>query len=72
MEEYFGIFMSSVFIVSHVRVGMGEKGCNGDWARGMKLWQFTLSMVPARAEVPSYVQRATIQSKRVIPYIKYS
>jgi hypothetical protein len=32
--------------------------------------QLTLSMGPARAEVDSYIQRDTIQSKRVVPYMK--
>jgi hypothetical protein len=56
----------------YVWAGRGEKGDNGDWARGLKMGQLTLSMGPAGAEVCSYIQRATILSKRVIPYIKYS
>jgi hypothetical protein len=36
---------------------------------GLKIGQLALSMGPARAEVCSYVQRATIPSNRVIPYM---
>ncbi len=44
----------------------GEMRDNGDWVRDPKEGQLTLSMGLARAEVHSYVQRATIPSKRVI------
>ncbi len=45
----------------------GEKGGNGDWVRGLKMGQLTLSMGPARADVHSYIQRVTTSpSKRVI------
>jgi hypothetical protein len=44
----------------------GEKRANRDWAEDPKVGQLTLSMGPARAEVYSYVQRATIPSKRII------
>jgi hypothetical protein len=47
-------------------VGRVEKEGNGGCARGLKMGQFTLRMGPARAEVHSFVQRATIPSKRVI------
>jgi hypothetical protein len=63
--------MSSVVQVC----GVGRKGNKGDkrdWVRGLKMGQLTLSMGPARPEVCSYLQRATIPNKRVIPYIKYS
>jgi hypothetical protein len=33
--------------------------------KGPKMWQLTLSMGPARAEICSYKQRATIPSKQV-------
>jgi hypothetical protein len=47
-----------------VSVGSGEKGGNGT-----KIRQFTLIMGPARAEVYSFMERATIPSKWVIFYI---
>ncbi len=45
----------------------GRGGKRGQQGLGMgpKMGQLTLSMGPARAEVCSYVQRATILSKRV-------
>jgi hypothetical protein len=43
----------------------GKRG-NGYSARGPKMGQLALSMGPARAEVQSYIQIATIPSKRVI------
>jgi hypothetical protein len=42
--------------------GRGRK--RGQW--GLKIGQLTLSTGPARPEVPSFVQRATIPSKKVI------
>jgi hypothetical protein len=72
-EEDSGMLMSSVVVVSTFVGQKGRKrGGKGDWARRLKMGQLTLSMGPAMAEVPSYVHRATIPSKRVIPYIKYS
>jgi hypothetical protein len=50
----------------HVWMGKGEKGGGGRNARGIKMGQLTLSMGPARAEVCFLIQRAIIQSKRVI------
>jgi hypothetical protein len=44
---------------------VGGKRGNDDWERGPKIEQLTVSIGPARAEVRSYVQRATIPSKRV-------
>jgi hypothetical protein len=55
-EEDLGMFMLSLFIVMTC----------GDWVRGPNMGKLTLSMGPARAEVRSYVQRATIPSKRAI------
>ncbi len=55
----------------HMWAGRGEKGGKEDCARGQKMGQLTLSMGPARAEVRSYVQRATIPRKRVILYSLY-
>jgi hypothetical protein len=46
---------------SYVWAGRGEKGDNGDWARGLKMGQLILSMGPAGAEVRSYIQRAPFQ-----------
>jgi hypothetical protein len=46
----------------------GKKGAMWTEQCGLKIGQLALSMGPARAEVCSYVQRATILSKRVIPY----
>ncbi len=46
--------------------GKGEKGGNGDWARGLKIGQLTLGMGPARVEVCLFVQRATIPSMKVV------
>jgi hypothetical protein len=42
-----------------------EEGEKGAAVAGPKMGQLTLSMGPAREEVRSYVQRATILSKRV-------
>jgi hypothetical protein len=54
-------------------VGRREKGGNGNRARDPKMGQLTLSIGPARTGVRSYVQRATIPSKRVIHiYIEHS
>jgi hypothetical protein len=55
----------------YVWAGRGENEDNGDWARELKMGQLTLSMGPAGAEIRSYIQRATILRKRVIPHIKY-
>jgi hypothetical protein len=57
-----------------VWAGRREKRSNWDWVRGPKMGQLTLSMEPVRAKVPSYIQRATIPSKRVLDtliFIKY-
>jgi hypothetical protein len=43
----------------------GRKGDHGDWARGQKMWQLTLSKGTTRVEVHSFVQKATIPSKRL-------
>jgi hypothetical protein len=39
---------------------------SGGWVRDLKLGQLTLTTGKERAEVRSYVQRATIPSKRVV------
>ncbi len=61
--------MLSVFVVFTYMRKMGRK--RGQWGlgKGTKMGQLTLSMGPARAVVGSYIQRDTILSKRVIPYI---
>jgi hypothetical protein len=54
-------------------VGKGKKGGNGDWVKGLKIKQLTLSMGPARTELDSSLQRATIPNKKkVILCIEYS
>jgi hypothetical protein len=40
--------------------------------KGTKNWAIDSAHGPARAKVRIYVQRATILSKSVIPYIEYS
>jgi hypothetical protein len=55
----------------HMWAGRGEKVGKEDCARGQKMGLLTLSMGSARAEVCSYVQRATIPSKKVILYSLY-
>jgi hypothetical protein len=55
-----------MFIVITCVGRKGRKGGDGEWVRGLKIGQLTLSMGPARADVCSYVQRATIPRKRVI------
>jgi hypothetical protein len=50
----------------------GEKRGRGGWVRDLKLGQLTLTTGKERAEVRSYVQRATIPSKRVVYTLKYS
>ncbi len=49
----------------------GEKRGNGGWVRDLKVGQLCLSMGLAKAEVRSYVQTATISSKRVVYTLKY-
>jgi hypothetical protein len=46
----------------------GEKGgqWHGGWVGGLKVGQLNLSTGPERAEVRSYIQKATISSKKVI------
>jgi hypothetical protein len=66
MEEDSGMLMLSVFIVITCVGRKDRKRGNEDWIRGPKMAQLTQSIGPARAEVSSYVQRATIPGKRVI------
>jgi hypothetical protein len=65
-EEDSGMLTSSVFAVFTCVAGQGEKGSIGGWVRGLKMGQLTVSMGPARAEVHSYVQRATFPSKGLL------
>jgi hypothetical protein len=61
-----GMLMSSLVIVFTCVGGKGRK--RGQWgqSKGLKMGQWTLSMGQVRAEVCSYIQRATIPRKRVI------
>ncbi len=53
-------------------VGRGGKGGQRGLSKGPKMRQLTLSMRPARVEVGSYEQRATIPSHGLsILYIKH-
>ncbi len=55
-----------VIVIACVGGKEGKKRGSADWVRDSKVGQLTLSMGPARAEVSSYVQRATILIRRDI------
>jgi hypothetical protein len=57
-----------VFFIAVACVGRkeGKKGGNGGWVGDLKVGLLNLSMGPARAEVRSYIQKATISGKKVI------
>jgi hypothetical protein len=68
-EEDSGICMSLVMVNVRMCGQKGGKGDVGGQVRGLKMGQLILSMGPARAEVPFFVQRATIPGKRVFLYL---
>jgi hypothetical protein len=59
-----------VTILACVGGKRGERGTVGGRAKDIIVGQSTLSMGPARAEVRSCVQRATIPIKRVVNILK--
>jgi hypothetical protein len=50
---------------------VGKKRGNGDWVMGPKVGQLTLSIGPARAEVPATYKEPPFQKEGYL-YIKYS
>jgi hypothetical protein len=64
-------YCSHPVILACVGGKKGKRGAVGSWVRDLKVGQFTLSMGPARAEVGSYIKRATIPSKRLVYTLKY-
>ncbi len=64
-----GSLVHVVCVIELACVG-SKRGKRGN-PRNLKVGQLTLSMGLARAEVRSYVQRATIPSKRLVYTLKY-
>ncbi len=72
-EEYSGMLMLSVFLVLTCVGGKGRKREQWGLGKWTKNWAVDFGHgASTRTEVSSYVQRATIPIKRVIPYIKSS
>jgi hypothetical protein len=55
-----------VKVIACVGIKEGKKMGSWDWVSDLKVGQLTLRIGPARAEVPSNVQRASIPNKRDI------